>query len=80
MSKRNLTLAERAVHEMLSSWGVACNPAEWMEAVGTVERALAAERRRIRKALRASSLGIIDLDDALSCVRAPRARRGGGGR
>ncbi len=42
MKRRKATVseAERAVRELLSSWGVACNPGEWNEAVAAVQRAI----------------------------------------
>ncbi len=38
--KQPISDAAKAVHELLSSWGVTCNPQEWTEAVGIVQRAI----------------------------------------
>jgi hypothetical protein len=68
-----MTIAERAVSEILSAWGVACNSAEWTECVEAVERALAAREREIVKAVRdCVEWQPAVLDEVLSAIQAGR--------
>lgn len=57
-NKNNMSDAEQAVHELLSSWGVACNPGEWTEAVDIVQRAIDKSARRPHPAAPVASGGV----------------------